>query len=169
MAEKTMGFKDIRSGDLLAWSTDQYSAKGDFTLAFVRAMTRSKWGHVGVAWKVRDDLSEELMVVEATIPRIRVDRLTGRTNFYVIPMNMDMSLDGKKFLTDHLGLPYSMMDAVRAGLGLTLSHDLKYQCAEFAREFYLVEGIDLGKRQTPKSIVNNAVRTRGSDIYRVIK
>lgn len=169
MAEKTISHEDIRSGDLLVWSRDMYNTKSDLYLQAIRIATASKYAHLGIAWQLTDHLGPELMVVEATMPKIRVNRVTEDVNYYVIPMGIEMTEAGKRFLMRSLGLTYGLMDALRAAVGITLENDNKFQCAELAREYYLVEGLDLGRRMTPKSVVKNALKLPGKEIYRVIK
>lgn len=158
----------IQTGDLLAWSRDPYSTATDVVLQLIEKITRSDYGHVGIAWRFHDGLDDELFVVEATMPKIRIARLTSNQPFYCVPMNVNWDEKSKSFLMSKIGYPYGFLDAIRGGLGIRVKHDMKWQCAELAHAFYEVLGIVLKDDYRPGALVKNAMQIRGSDIYRVI-
>lgn len=165
---KTIRQQDVHGGDLLIWSHDPYSALSDFYLRVVREATRSKYAHLAIAWKCADAFHDELFAVEATMPKIRAHRVTDETEYYALPMGLPMTLEGKAFLMSKLGLPYGLMDAVRAGLGIVTKDDDQYQCAEFAHEYYTLYNLVLGTRKTPKAVIQAALCHTKERIYRVI-
>lgn len=168
MAEKYIPLAAVESGDLLIWSEDPYSNFSDLCLKVIRFVTRSPYGHVGVAWRFHDGLNDELFVVEATLPKIRIARLTTDMPFYCVPMRMPVTQRGKDFLMSKIGYTYSFADAIRGALGLKVEHDMKWQCAEFAHGYYEALGLRLREEYTPGKIVKNATEIAKTDVYRVI-
>lgn len=158
----------IASGDLLAWSHDPYSTIGDLTLSAIRYLTSSDYGHVGIAWRCHDGVDDELFVIEATMPKIRLARVTTDRPFYCLPMNVNWTERNKSFLLSKLDYPYGVFDAVRGGLGMRVSHDMKWQCAELAHGFYEASGILLKPEYTPGALVKNAEEYAKDTARRVI-
>lgn len=168
MTEKTMHIADVCSGDLLAWSRNPYSSFSDLLIRMIAFATRAPYGHVGIAWRCHDGIGDELIVIEATLPKIQISRATEDRHFYCVPMNVDWQSENKDFLVEKIGLPYGLMDALRAFLGKRLESDEKWQCAELAHAFYNESGIVLPNDFTPGKLIQNAVKFTGSEIYRVI-
>lgn len=158
----------IQAGDLLGWSCDPYSTWTDLTLKTIRKLTKSDYGHVGIAWRCHDGLDDELFVVEATIPKIRIARVTTDRPFHCVPMGVEWNNFNKSFLLSKLDYPYGISDAIRAAFGLRANRDMKWQCAELAHAFYEASGIFLRKEYTPGKLIKNAMEHTGSQIYRII-
>ena len=165
----TIDIAAIRSGDLLAWKSDPYSSIGDFFTQSIRVLTRSQYGHVGIAWRCHDGIGDELFVIEATIPRIRVARVVADSSFDCIPMYVPWEAYNKEFLVSKIGLPYSYMDALRAFYGWTLEDkDDRWQCAELSNEFYQASGLYFTHDNTPKGLINSILKDGLRKIYTVI-
>lgn len=144
----------IRSGDLLVWSTNKKNWLSRMILKFIRFMTASEFAHVGVAWRIEG----RLWVVEATIPVVRLSPVKDDDEFFHVPVNLQWNAGCENYLIDKIGLPYSVMDDVRAYLGEALDDDKKWQCAELANDFYRSQGIDIGIcSNTPTEVVNNLI------------
>ena len=158
----------IQTGDLLAWKEDSVSTFSNSCIKTVRALTKKKYGHVGIAWRCHDGLDDELFVIEATIPKVHIARIVASRDFDCVPMGVNWTPECKKFLTSKLGLEYGFFDAVRALLGLRLSHDDRYQCAELCHEFYETCGINLSHDFTPGGIVTSAIHHRQQRLFRVV-
>lgn len=156
MAENTISIEQVKSGDLLAWKRDSFSTVSDFLIHAIRFLTRQRYGHVGIAWRVFDGLDEELFVIEATVPKIRVARVPLNRDFVCIPMPVTWAGKGKNFLVEKIGKRYSFWDAVRSYLGLTLKKDDSFQCVELCHYFYEEYGIVLEHDFTPGGIVKAA-------------
>lgn len=169
MNEPLIELSEIRSGDLLAWQQDDFSWFSDQAMNVVKAFTKEPWGHVGIAWKVNDGLSDHLMVIEATIPKIRIALVDPRQEVFCVPANIAWTRRGRHFLMDKLDLPYSLGDAIRANFGMRLKKDTSWQCAEFAHGYYEVEGLHLPPKYTPADLVKNLATARRSLIYRVMQ
>lgn len=163
-----LSMASIQSGDLLAWSHDPYSTWTDLTLKTIGKLTKSKYGHLGIAWRCHDGLDDELFVIEATIPKVRMARVTTDRPFHCVPMNVEWNNFNKTFLLSKLDYPYGIIDAIRGGLGWKTRRDMKLQCAELAHAFYEASGIFLRKEYTPGKLVTNAVEYTGNKIYRVV-
>lgn len=168
MMERFISIKEIKSGDLLVWSKNPANKISDWIIKTVARLTKSEYGHVGIAWRCHDGLDDELFVIEATIPSIQVERLSEENHFFCVPMDVFWENRNKYFLLSKLGLPYGYMDALRAFLGTTVEDDKRWQCAELAHAFYKESGMLLGNEYRPKDIVKNAIRISGNSIYRVI-
>lgn len=143
----------IQPGDLLVWSKDRTSVISNFFLKLVRFFTVSDYAHVSVA--MRDD--GKLAIIEATIPEVRKYTIDDKDEFYHIPMYVEWKDEYKDFLLSKIGMKYSILDAIRAYLGITLERDDRYQCVELANEFYKLAGIDLGDVYTPNGLVYTAL------------
>lgn len=166
--EKTISLMDVRTGDLLCWSRNRGDRFSDLLIRGIGVLTNSKFGHVGVAWRCHDGVSDELLVVEATIPKIHISRATTDREFYCVPMNVEWGTDNKAFLMSTIGLSYSLGDAWNAFIGAKLDDDdNRYQCAELAHTFYKASGMDLGDKFRPKDVIASAMSYTGSNIYRV--
>ena len=166
--QETMTVGMIQTGDLLAWRKDSHSTWSDFLIYAIRFLTRSKYGHVGIAWRCHDGLDDELFVIEATMPKVRVSRVTADRNFDCVPMKMTWTFEGKRFLMERLGCPYSTMDAIRAFLGLRLKRDNAYQCCELSHEYYRLNGVDLKNAFKPGVLVAHAEQYSGEKAKRVV-
>lgn len=166
----------IQSGDLLAWRRDSHSTYSDLVLQGIRFATGEKYGHVGIAWRCHDGLDDELFVIEATMPKIRIAHVTvDSRDFDCVPMGLNWDPKGKEFLMRRQGYPYSIADAIRAFIGLRIDKavkpekDNKYQCVELAHDFYKVMGIDLGNNYTPGRFVRAAETHVDQKAFRVVE
>ena len=168
LTTETITMAAVQTGDLLAWAGDNTSTYGDLSLKAIRMVTGEKFGHVGIAVRMHDGLDDELLVVDATVPKIRISRLTSERLFYCVPMNVDWTNLNKSFLMSKLGLRYSVMDAIRAGVGFHTADDMKWQCAELAHRFYEASGILLPEIFTPGALVDHAQQYSGHRLCRVI-
>lgn len=158
----------IQSGDLLAWKKDSQSVISDTLVQGIRAMTKSRYGHVGIAWRCHDGLDDELFVIEATFPKIRAARLCISNDFHCVPMGLQWTPPGKGFLIDKIGKSYSIADAARAFYGIQLKDDDEYQCVELAHYFYEKYGIVLQHDFTPGGIVKAAELHTKTKAMRVV-
>lgn len=159
---------EIESGDLLAWRGDKYTPFSSFLISTVKFLTGSQYGHVGIAYKCNDGIKDNLLAVEATLPKIRAQMLSGRFVIDVVKLNVDWNDKLRDYLLTKLGHSYSLMDALKAQLGIPLKDDDDYQCAEFAHYFYEEAGIKLKHDFTPGGIVQAAVEYSKHDVRRLI-
>ena len=167
-SQNTISIDEIRSGDLLAWKRDSHSTFSDILIHGIRLLTFSKYGHVGIAWRVYDVHGSTLFVIEASFPRIKVSVVNPDGDFDCVPMDTHWSGDGKKYLTSKLGLAYGLMDAIRGFLGIRLQNDKRFQCAELAHWYYYKE-LDGWENNSfiPDGLVKSAERFTGKKIHRV--
>lgn len=164
----SMNVEDIRSGDLLAWSKYPYNGFSDFLIKSIAFLTGSPFGHVGIAWSLEDVLDKELFVVEASLPKVQISRVTDDKYLYCIPARVEVSAEVKKFLLSRIGLPYGIMDAFRPFIGKPAKKDDHYQCAELCHEFYSRSGIFLPREYRPGDVVMNLITAKRTAIYKVI-
>ena len=162
-----LNIQDVQSGDLLAWGGSRHSALSNLMINSIRMLTRADFGHVGIAWRVNDGVSDDILVIEACIPRIRAQRVFLDDKVVAVPMNVSWSEKAKTFLTEKIGLPYSPMDAIRAYFGKTLADDDSWQCAELCHWFYQEVGINLFHDFTPGGLVGAASTYAGNRVCHV--
>lgn len=160
----TNNVKSIATGDLLVWDKPNGDNKA-FWLNLVRLATVSNYGHISVA-VVKDD---GLYHVEAVIPAIKESKIKPGSEFYVLPMSKVIDEQGDlEFFKDKLGKPYSVMDAIRGYLGMTVESNDHWQCAELCQEYYQAKGIDINLRfLTPTRLVKALMRKTGLGLYQV--
>jgi hypothetical protein len=133
------------------------------TLGLIRYFTRSEYAHVGVAWR----LEGQLFVVEATSPVVRISPVRDDENFYWIPTGVGLSDDAKAFITETIGLRYSLLDAIRAYMGWTVERDGSWQCVELAQEIYSLCELDIKSRLVPSDFVKAVAENRDSSVFSV--
>lgn len=156
--------KTIKSGDLLAWSTNSKSSfLGKIITWVVRIFTVSEYCHVGIAYVKEDGLH----VIEANPRYIRVTKLEDDEEFFHIPMDVAWTPPREAFMLSKVGLPYSYLDAVHAYFGQVSENDDTWQCAELADAFYHFCGMSFGDDQTPAGLVRNITEVTGKPITRV--
>lgn len=165
---KTMRRCDIASGDILAWTEFPGAKLSHYLIKMIAYMTNDIYGHVGVAWRMHDGIEDELITVEATIPRIAISRSTDDTVMHCVPMDIVWTNLNKKFLMDRIGLSYSVADAIRAHLGIVSKKDDRYQCVELAHEFLGLSGYLVTEDLRPGPFVRNLVSEHSKSVYRVI-
>lgn len=139
--------KDIKSGDLIAWT----GTKG-FYNKLIRLATLSEYTHVGIAVIENG----KLYVVEATRPVVRKVELSGMTPFYHIPMGVVVDTVLTKVLEDFIGKKYSLLQAALSVFNIYINDD-KWYCTELCYEFYKKAGYEFDKRLTPTKFVKQAV------------
>lgn len=166
--EKTISVIDVQSGDLLCWARNPYDMFSDILIRSIGFLTGSRFGHVGLAWRCHDGISDEVLVVEATMPKIHISRATEDRAFYCVPMGVHWGEMNKKFLMSTIGLPYGYGDAWNAFIGAKLENDERYQCAELAHAFYKASGIHLPEKFRPKDVIASAMGYCGRGVYRVV-
>jgi hypothetical protein len=158
--------ENIRSGDLLIWSKDEYSVVSNSFLTLIRILTSSDYAHVGIAIRILG----RLFVLEASMPRIRLALVSEKDEFYHMPMNVTWKQECEDYLFSKIGLLYSLLDAARAYFGLTVKNNNRYQCAELCREFYIkCCGIVISENFKPKTLIKELLEITGSSIYLVRK
>lgn len=145
----------IKSGDLVTWK----GRKG-FINNIIRLFTLSEYTHVGIA-VVEDD---DIYVVEAVSPCIRKIKLSGRTPFQVIPMNVNYDITLDNFLNSIIGRRYSMIQAILSFFNIYIDDDNWY-CTELGYEFYSRVGVKFDKNLTPTRFIRQAMVYSGISYY----
>lgn len=144
--------EQIKSGDLLAWSTKGVHSFMDIVTNIIRVVTQSEYEHVGVAWVI----SGRIFVIEAVFPNVRIRPLTQRSPFYIVPMNIEWDQSKEEFLLSKVGASYSIWKAITS-VFVKLPVNQEWQCAQLANEFYKSCNINLGDSSTPADIVEQAL------------
>lgn len=142
----------IKSGDILAWSHRSWSSWYDLQIQAVRFVTQSEYCHVGVAWVI----SGRVFVIEAVTPKVRIYPLSKLLPFYLIPIVTPWTPDSEEFALAQVGGEYSKLQAIQSFFGKP-DFDELWQCAELTAKISEKNGIYLGEKYTPSSIVENAL------------
>ena len=143
--------ENIKSGDLLIWSSPAEKSLSGLILRIIRFFTFSEYAHVGIAIYI----GNRLCVIEAVVSKIQLVPVSSKEEFYHIPMNISWDKDKETFLLNKLGLSYSIKEAIKAYLNIDLQEDDDWQCAELANRFYRSSGLEFGKNYTPSSLVKS--------------
>lgn len=139
--------KDIKSGDLIAWTNNT-----GFYNKLIRLVTLSEYTHVGIAIIENG----KLYVVEATIPVVRKVELASKTPFFHIPMGVVVGTGLTNVLQQFIGREYSILQAMLSVFNIYINDD-KWYCTELCYEFYKKAGIVFDKRLTPTKFVRQAI------------
>lgn len=130
--------ENIKSGDLLIWSTDKTSFTSKLFYFIIRLFTLSSYAHVGVAlWS-----EGRLFVVEADMPRVRMIPISLANDFYHIAMGIDVNQEQAVYLNNFIGKKYSLIKALKAYFRLKLEDNDEYQCVELVSKFYKYVGLE---------------------------
>ncbi len=139
---------DIKTGDLIAWST-----RTGLYNKLIRLFTLSEYTHVGVAVIIDD----ELYVVEAVIPSVRMVKLNTRTPFQHIPMGVREEDNDLDYLYDFIGKKYSRLQAILSMFDIYINDD-KWYCSELCYEYYKRVGIGFEQHLKPTDFVRQAIK-----------
>lgn len=116
----------IESGDILFWSHKPVRSWYDLQIWLVRALTRSEWSHVGIAWAV----GGRLFVLEAVSSGVRIFPLSRAGDFTWVKRGA-FTTEKEVFSLAHVGEPYSRWDAIRSLFGASNNKDSLWFCSEF--------------------------------------
>lgn len=156
--------KDLKSGDLLVWEKALDTTKFNY-LKLVRLATYSNFGHVTVVWRKPEGLYQ----VDASKPVISLEKVKNFPGLFVVPIEAAISDEEmQNFFSDKIGLEYGTMDAIRAWLGLVLSDEDKWQCAELCLWFFRSLGFNLSDAYTPKELVYELMTKYNLPLYKVL-
>ncbi|MHB1798912.1 MAG: hypothetical protein ACYCUI_11500 [Vulcanimicrobiaceae bacterium] len=127
----------IRPGDVLLWSGRSWLDR------VVRFWTRSTWDHVGIAWPPPAGSATGVCDVAESLPGgVRIDALTGRMPCWRVDTSR-LALElahAETFVQGAIGRPYSYVNDVLAGFGLTTRVHGQYECAQFVADVLRAAG-----------------------------
>lgn len=148
-------YKDnIKSGDLLAWSTTSLRTWHDLVGRTIRVFTQSEYEHVGIAWVV----AGRVFVVEAVHPCVRIYPLSRLRPFYIVHMGVTWREELEAFLLSNVGSPYSILAAIKSYFK-PLKADGEWQCAELAMSLYQLDNRNYGEDYTPSGLIRNVLES----------
>lgn len=150
----------IRSGDLIAQSHGDWLTWRGIKTNMVRIFTKSTYSHVGIAWVQ----GGRVFLLEAVKPELRIYPLSKAGDFYLLPMGAAWAPQTEEYALASVGSRYSEWAAVRAYF-VPLEPGNVSECAAYVREVLLREGIDLGARSTPDSVVLEAQKLGSTTIF----
>jgi hypothetical protein len=142
----------IKSGDLLAFSSNDWSTWHGIKVQLIRIFTRSEYDHVGVAWVT----GGRVFVLEAVMPMTRIFPLSLSGPFYLIEMNAPWKKMTEDYALSHIGYEYSQLAAMRSFLK-PVEIDQVNECAAYAIQVMLHDDISLGVMATPSKVVQAAL------------
>ncbi len=143
----------IKSGDLLAWSHRGLSSLYDAQIQFVRAVTRSEFSHVGVAWNI----GGRLMVIESVSAGVRIFPLSRLTPFYWAPLPTAVwTPEVEEFSLARLGEEYSKWECIKS-IYRPLKNNGQWQCAKWTLAVLAQAGVDLGTVAIPSALIREAM------------
>ena len=148
----------IQSGDLLAWEGRSFYGW------FIRAYTRSKYTHVGVAWVHQG----RVFVLEAREGAGVTLRALSRANdFVLIPTKTEWTEKVEAFALSRMGLPYSWGDI----LSIVLKRRLKapgFICTEYAARIMEQLGFNMDYTSyTPVDVVDKVLNQGDGKMVKV--
>lgn len=144
--------KDIKSGDILAWSHRKWGSFYDLQIQAVRFFTQSEYCHVGTAWVV----AGRVFVIEAVTPKVRIYPLSKLLPFYLLPMNGSWTTQAEEFGLAQVGMKYSKLKAIESFFRIPKSDNL-WQCAELTAAIGKLNGYDIGRKVTPSALIESAM------------
>lgn len=143
--------QSIKSGDLLGWSHRGWGSWHDIKIQLVRFFTQSEYSHVAVAWVV----GGRVFVIEAVVPKVRIYPLSKLGSFYHVPLNAPWLEHTEEVALNHVGADYKQLEAVEAYFR-PLADGTVSECAALVIEIAKHDGIYLGTRATPDSVMLKA-------------
>lgn len=157
----------IRSGDLIALSHEEFDSWYDLQVQGVRFFTESEFSHVAIAWVI----GGPVFVIESVVPDIRIVPLSNMSRekgFYWIPTSSPMTDAELEFALSKVGKgKYSKWQAILAQFRrLKIGADNLWECAEFVIAARAKSGVNLGDKATPSAVVR-AAQNSGAPVYYV--
>ena len=124
---------NIKSGDVIA-----FRGHGLFCWA-IRAVTRSQWSHVALAWVV----GERVLLIESRASRmgVTIDRPLSTAGACTwIPTGAAWGVWPESVALDALGIAYGWLDVFRAAGGLS-PRNRGLHCAEYVADVLAAAGV----------------------------
>lgn len=145
----------IKSGDILAFSNEEWDNIGDLQSQIVKIATQSEFSHCAVAWVV----CGRVFVIEASPPLVRIRPLSNVDKFYWIPTDKPMLDEELEFALDKVAVEkYSRVDAVKAFFNrLNIGKNKRWQCSELVIAMRRLSGLVLNCKATPADVVKAAL------------
>lgn len=152
--------KEIKSGDLLAWSNKKWKSWHDIKIQLVRIFLRTEYSHVGTAYV----MGGRVWVLEAVEPCSRIYPLSKLGNFFHIPLPANWTPEAEEKALSYIGAEYKQLDAIKAFF-VPLEKENVAECAALAIAIADKCGLYLGDRATPDEVVEHAQRYGGPMYY----
>ena len=147
--------EQIRTGDLLAWSTHKTTGSRRIINTLIRLFTVSEYAHVGIAWVVGD----RVFVIEAVRPMVRIFPLSSKIPFYHVNTGLNVSDGLLTYMLSRVGESYSISQAIAAYFSRPKA-DKEWQCAELVNDIFRRGGLKLRNAWTPSSLVSETLNSR---------
>lgn len=149
----------IKSGDLIAMTHNQWNSFYDLQVQAVRTGTQSEYCHMCVAWVI----AGRVFVIEAVNPLVRIFPLSNLKDagfYWLATPDTPMSDKELEFGLSWVGRgEYSKWQAIEAQLNtLDVGADDKWECAELTICMRRLSGLDLGSKATPAAVVQEALK-----------
>jgi hypothetical protein len=157
--------REIKTGDVLAWSHRSWRTWYDIKTQIVRIVTRSEYCHVGTAWVY----AGRVFVIEAVEPVIRIVPLSNLGEFYHIPMNVSWRDGIENYAMSLVGIgKYSYKEAALSVLGIKTEviREENWQCAKLVKTLLTATNVHLECVNTPSAVVRE-LQIREHEIFLV--
>ena len=142
----------IASGDVLFWTHKPMRSFYDLQIQIVRALTRSEWSHVGIAWVI----AGRVFVIEAVSQGVRIFPLS-RAGDFTWTSRGGFTTAQEEFALAHVGEPYSKWDAIRSFFGASNDKDSQWFCSELV---CAVLGLPV-ENKTPAEVMRHLAEFEG--------
>ena len=146
--------QSIKSGDVVAFTHRGLKSWSDMESQIVRMATRSEFSHVGILWRV----VSRVFCIEAVVPEVRVFPLSSFEEFYLLPIEKELSEDTIDYALSRIGEKYSKLEAIKGYFGLNKNNN-SWQCAELVKSILIREGICIPGKDTPTDVVRGLMET----------
>jgi hypothetical protein len=155
---------NIKSGDLLVWSTRKWKGLSSIFPFLVRFFTMSDYNHMGIALVLNSDL---IFIIEADVPHVMVTPLKNEIPFYHIPMGIEWEQRYTEFLLSKVGEKYSVWQAIISYFTIPKRDD-KWICTELVLDFYeYVKGEKISEKYTPSVVVKDILENFNTKMLHV--
>lgn len=145
--------KEIRSGDLLAFSHGDWKSLQGIQTNIIRIFTRSTYSHVAIAWVV----GGRVFALEAVKPKLRIFPLSKLGDFYHVSIGAEWTEYTEEYALSKIGIDYSQLSAIRAFFKPLEDENVK-ECASYVMEVLEKDDIELGYMARPDSVVQAALK-----------
>lgn len=154
---------EIKTGDLLAWSSDTWVGN------IIRMGTRSSYSHVGVAMWVQEGDACRLLVAESREGRgVQVLPLSHRSSFeWVKGTDIQNETAMREFVWHTLGRPYDWASILKRVFGLRMASNNRFTCNEFASVCLMKGGALASLQDDPGALMQVVKRRRGRSVIYV--
>lgn len=154
---------DIKTGDIIIFSTVKYKSIYSLLGFIVRFFTMSEYNHSGIAWVING----RCFLIEAQLPEVKITPLSRMGSFYHIPLNEKVTQADIDYLVNRVGEKYSLLEAIKSYLTINNPNDNSWICVELVQYFLNRINIPVDNLYTPSDIVSFLIKQMNKNIIYV--